>query len=176
MGKLGRVMGVAVLLGACSSNPPPSNDEGPASAIPRAKAALRAPAQDPRFDAQGNLLPGALKLSWFPIPLAFERVPGSTDRVGNFEAVGVTADQLRRYVDAHGTPAHIEYMKFGEIFQGLAPSHTRLPLPPVDVTMLFLDANTNKLRLVVEDRTPSGEKLTPQQAMEKLAKARDRTE
>jgi hypothetical protein len=175
MVKLGRVITVGALLCACSSNRTPAT-EARATTVPRAKAALGVPENDPRFDAEGNLRPGSLKIGWFEIPLGFERIPGSTERSGSFEAAGVTQAQLRQYVDAHGRPAQVETMRTGEIYKQVTPNHTQLPLPPVDVTVLIVDADTKRLRLVVDDRTPTEPDLTPQQALDKLAKARDRTE
>jgi hypothetical protein len=49
-------------------------------------------------------------------------------------------------------------------------------MPPVDVTVLVLDPVKNRVRLVLDVIDTSGPTLTPQQAMEELAKARDRTE
>ncbi|HEY6880240.1 MAG TPA: hypothetical protein VI299_19585, partial [Polyangiales bacterium] len=108
MGQLHRVIAVgALLLGACSE-PPSQATEGEArAAIPRAKAALLPPAPDPRFDAQGNLKPGSLKVSWFDVPLAFERQPGSTERSAILEAEGVTVPQLRQYVLARARPESV---------------------------------------------------------------------
>lgn len=176
MGKLDRVITMGALLCACSADRVPLT-EGPPAAIPRAKAALAAPEDDPRFDREGHLRPGSLKIGWFEIPLGFERIPGTTERSGSYEAAGITPAQLRQYVTARGTPTTVEYMKYGEIYQQLAPTHTRLPLPPVDVTVLVVDAKTQRLRLVVDDHAPTGEPtLTPREAMDQLAKARERTE
>jgi hypothetical protein len=175
MGNLGRVIMVGALLGACSKNPQ-ATSEARSTAIPRAKAALDAPEHDPRFDAEGNLRTGSLKIGWFAIPLGFERVPGSTERSGIYEATGISQEQLRRYVDARGQPKQVETMAHGEIYKQVSAGHTQLPLPPVDVTVLVVDARTKRLRLVVDDRTPTEPDLSPQQALEKLAKARDRTE
>jgi hypothetical protein len=175
MGKLNRVIACVALLCACSSRQSPPS-EVQSTTIPRAKAALDKRATDPRLDAEGNLRPGSLKVGWFEIPLGFERIAGSTERVGNFEAAGITPAQLRQYVTARGQSTQVEYMTHGELYPQLAPTHTQLPVPPVDVSILFVDTRTNKLRLVVEDRTPTEPDLTPQQAMDKLAKARERIE
>jgi hypothetical protein len=176
MGKLSRVIAACALVGACSSRPgsAPQN-EGPASA-PRAKAARQTAADDPRFDAQGNLRASSFKAGWFEVPLGFERVAGSTDLHSNYEADGITVPQLRQYVTARARPEHVEYMKRGEIYQRTQPNHTQLPMPPVDVTVLVLDPVKNRVRLVLDVIDTSGPTLTPQQAMEELAKARDRTE
>jgi hypothetical protein len=177
MGKFDRVIAVGALLCACSSNTPTVEEQRQAAAeIPRAKAALPAPEPDPRFDAEGKLRPGTLKLAWFTIPVGFERVPGSTEQTGYFEAVGVTPDQLRRYIDVQGHPGAVDTSPHGEIYTNVMPNHTKLPLPPLEVTMLIVDARQNKLRLLVEDHTPTEPVLPLQQAMEKLAKARDTTE
>jgi hypothetical protein len=176
MGKLGRVIAVGALLCACSNKTPSAQEPGQAAAIPRAKAALNTPEQDPRFDAEGNLRAGELKLAWFTIPVGFERVPGSTSQTGYFEAIGVTPEQLRRYIDLQGRPADVETSPHGEIYKNVAPNHTKLPLAPLEVTMLIVDAKKNRLRLVVEDHTPTEPPLPFHQALEKLAKARDTTE
>ncbi|MET0286234.1 MAG: hypothetical protein ABW352_17275 [Polyangiales bacterium] len=175
MGNLGRVIAIGALLGACSRNPEGAS-EARSTAVPRAKAALDKPEHDPRFDAEGNLRTGSLKIGWFAIPMGFERVPGSTERSGIYEASGISQEQLRRYVDAQGQPKQVDSMAHGEIYKQVAAGHSKLPLPPVDVTVLVVDARARRLRLVVDDRTPTEPDLTPQQAMEKLAKARDRTE
>ncbi|HEX5659309.1 MAG TPA: hypothetical protein VFX59_19075 [Polyangiales bacterium] len=176
MGKLGRVIAVGALLCACSNEAPSASQGQATKVIPRAKAALDVPDADPRFDAEGNLRASTLKVGWFEVPMGFERVAGSTEHNGIFEAVGVSQAQLRKYVTARGTPASTEYMRHGEIYKQLAPSHTQLPLPPVDVTALVADAASKRLRLLIDDKAPTEAALTPQQAMDKLAKARDRTE
>jgi hypothetical protein len=156
MGKLDRViMGVIALCAACSDAAPQQAATGPSEAPPRAKSALAEPAPDPRFDADGKLKPSELRMSWLEIPVSFVKQPGSTEREAIFEADGLTVTQLSDYVLSRAMPDRIEKRRNGEVFSRARPVHTRLPLAPVNVTVLEIDAARDRIRLVIEDLTPT---------------------
>jgi hypothetical protein len=175
MGKLHRVIAASALLCACSRSSTDTQKPGE-QAIPRARAAQRAPAGDPRLDAQGQLQPGSLKLSWLEIPIGFERRAGSTERNAAYEAEGLSVRLVREYLMARGRADEIDYLPRGENYHRLRASHTQLPLPPLDILVLEVDPGKKRIRMMIDDLAPTGTPLTPTQAMEALAKARDRVE
>ncbi|HEY6882373.1 MAG TPA: hypothetical protein VI299_30285, partial [Polyangiales bacterium] len=120
--------------------------------------------------------PGSLKVSWFEVPLGFERQPGSNERSAIFEAEGITIPQLRQYITARARPESVQYLRDGELYQHAQASHTQLPMPAIDVAVLVVDAHAKRLRLVVDDLTPTAPTMSPREAMEALAKARDHME
>jgi hypothetical protein len=171
MGNLYRMMLAWPLCAACSASPQVGSTSAAVEPPPRARAALREE-RDPRLDEQGHLQPSELKLSWFAIPLGFTRMPGSDDRMGTFEADGLTLDQVREYVLAHARPKRITPRSTGEFYENARPAHTELPLPPVQITAIEIEPHRHRFRLSVEDLAPTGPVVSVPEAESTLRQAR----
>jgi hypothetical protein len=187
MGKLHRVM-CLVVLSACSSaaRVEPAGRERPNRQ--RAKAAVIAPGPDVRLDELGNLKRGDERISWLELPAGFVRVPGTTAQLAVYEASGVPLAKARAYLMARLSPDKVEYRKNGMVFRRSLPTHTELDLPPVEVTLLELEARPRSgepaanagqhtLQLLVEDLTPPPTRpLSEEAAALELARAQKRIE
>lgn len=159
MGKLNRMILAAALFGACAAactekSPAPASPQE-LEAIPRAKAAIRAPEPDPRLDAEGRLKTSGLKMSWLEIPISFIRRPGSTERDASYEADGLNIDQVRDYVLSRVLPDRIEKRQNGEAYLRSKPLHTGLPMAPLNITVLETDPSKRLIRLSIEDLAPT---------------------
>jgi len=188
MGKLNRVVAVVTVvpvaltalaaLGACSEPAAPAADVLAArERAAEAAAKQQAAPVDPRFDAQGKLKPSGRHVSWFELPVGFTERPGSTAQTASFEAQDMPFAKVREYLEARMTPERIEYRGNGTSFREAQPSHTRLALPPMHLTILETDRNRGEVRLAIEDLTPPATPpLAPASAATALAQDRARAE
>lgn len=175
MGRLHRVIAAIALLSACRSTP--AQQSGEARPTPRrAKAALDAPPPDPRFD-DGGLKPSQTRMSWLEIPSGFTLRAGSTAQKSWYEAYDMPIAKVREYLQARLASEKLEYVPRGMVFHNALPTHTKLTMAPLEVTLLELNHETRELRLSVEDLTPSATPpLTNVQAAQELARLRNRLE
>jgi hypothetical protein len=181
MGKLNRVMTTALLaqvaLGACSEPAAPAPELVAARKRAAEAAAKPTAPVDPRFDAQGRLRPAGRHVSWLELPVGFTERPGSTAQTASFEARDMPFAKVREYLEARIRPDRIEYRGNGTSFRDALPSHTRLSLPPMNLTILETDREHGEIRLSVDDLTPpTTAALPPASAARELAKDRARAE
>lgn len=182
MGKLNRVINTlsvsALLLAACSAESPPEAASKAARARQASASTGAATAKpDPRFDAAGRLKSSGQRMSWLELPVGFTRRPGSTAQQATFEADDMPFAKVREYLEARMVPANIVYRANGTTFQGALPSHTRLEMPPMDLTILETDRKRGTIRLAVDDLTPpAAQPIKEENAALELAKARARAE
>jgi hypothetical protein len=182
MGKLDRVnislVGALCCACACSSAPAPEAEGRVVSARQQAReAAERKQAADPRFDAEGRLKPSGERMSWLELPSGFRRRPGSTEREASFEAADMPFAKVREYLEARIVPDSIDYRSNGTSFRSVLPSHTRLTMAPLHVTLLETDRKQHVLRLSIEDLTPpTTPPLSDEAAAQELARMRTRME
>jgi len=183
MGKLDRVSAALLCVGclgawtACSA---PSSPEEPRVRSARQQAAqqrAREQAADPRFDAEGRLKPSGEYMSWLELPSGFRQLPGSTAREAAFQAENMPFAKVREYLETRIVPDSIEYRAIGTSFRNALPSHTRLDLPPLHVTLLETDRDKHVLRLSIDDLTPpAAPPISEQSAAQELARMRTRME
>jgi hypothetical protein len=157
MGKLSRIALTAVLLlAACKSreeSAAPSSERRPLERI--ALEPLVQPS-DPRFDAQGALKPSGRRFSWLELPIGFSERAGSTERAGSFEAKDIPFAKVRDYLDARIAAEKLDFTSNGIYFRRAKPTHTKLALPPLHVTLL--DVAGEARPVAGEARGPAGER------------------
>jgi hypothetical protein len=180
MGKLNRinqaVLVATLSLGACAKQSAPAPEQTQQAQHTRAS---QSPAQavDPRFDAAGKLKPSGQRMSWLELPVGFSKRAGSTAQQATFEAQNMPFRKVREYLEARIVPGNVVYRANGTTFQGALPSHTRLDMPPMDLTILETDRSRGEIRLAIDDLTPpAAEPLKEQSAAQELARARARAE
>ncbi|MEY4512864.1 MAG: hypothetical protein RLZZ450_4986 [Pseudomonadota bacterium] len=181
MGKLNRVVNMlfsaCLLLGACSERSAPAAEREVERARQASKAAAAAQPVDPRFDASGNLKSSGQRMSWLELPVGFTKRAGSTTQQATFEAQNMPFSKVREFLEARIVPGNIVYRANGTTFQGALPSHTRLDMPPMDVTILETDRKRGEIRLAIDDLTPpAAQPIKEENAALELAKARARAE
>lgn len=180
MGKFNRVR-VGALCGAlwaCSG----SASERPIEVRPvgtreRALAAQHAAPADPRFDAQGRLKSSGKRMSWLELPVGFREQPGSTAQEAAFDAVDMPFSKVREYLEARIVPDAIDYRANGTTFRRALPSHTRLSMGALQISLVEINRDKRELRLMIDDLTrPSTPTLPEAVLMRELAKARTQQE
>jgi hypothetical protein len=181
MGKLNRVNTALLLaglcLGACSERSAPAAEREAERRKQQGAAAAAAQTLDPRFDEQGKLRPSGQRMSWLELPVGFTRRAGSSAQHATFEAVDMPFVKVREYLEARMVPGTIVYRANGTTFQASLPSHTRLEMPPMDLTILETNRTRGEIRLAIDDLTPpAAEPLKEQSAAQELARARARAE
>jgi hypothetical protein len=182
MGKLNRVINTlsvsALMLGACSAESAPQTEREVARARQQSAAAsATTPKPDPRFDAAGKLKPSGQRMSWLELPTGFTKRAGSTAQIASFEAENMPFTKVREYLEARIVPGNVVYRANGTTFQGALPSHTRLDMPPMDLTILETDRKHGTIRLAIDDLTPpAAQPIKEENAALELAKARARAE
>jgi len=164
-------------LGACSEPAAPAPDELAARERAAAASAKQAAPLDLRFDEAGKLRPSGRHMSWLELPVGFSTRAGSTAQRASFEAQNMPFAKVREFLEARLLPGNIVYRANGTTFQGALPSHTRLTMAPMDVTILETGRQRGEIRLVIDDLTPPAQAPIPEvNAERELAKARARAE
>lgn len=159
MGKLHRVgLLTCVLALACSSRSARDVSSGQ-SAVAKSgtRASQDAGALDPRLDAAGKLKPSELRASWVELPSGFQPQPGSTRLSATFQAHDIPLAKVTDYFEERLRAGTLELRANGISYRNAKPTHTQLPLPKVDVTVLEVDRTQRLVRIVVDDLSPPSE-------------------
>jgi len=145
--------------------------------LERVTLKTEAPAPDPRFDARGRLKGSGKHVSWLELPVGLHEIAGSTPRMAGFEGDDLPFEKVRAYLEDRLAPRQLEVSEASIGFRSAKPTHTQLAMGSLDVTLLQIDRATNRVRLRVDDLSPSGEPPLPvNEAKKELARARERIE
>lgn len=173
MGQLNRVIVAFVLFAGCRSRPSPDHMVAHSEAGTTRVEVI--PVPDARRNRDGQLLPSQRHMSWLELPSGFATQPGSTLRRGVYEADDIPIEAVRAYLMARVVPGEIETTPLGFSYRRALPSYTRLPMAPLDISVLEADPTRHRVRLIIDDLSPPPEAPLPVDiAAKELARERDR--